>query len=383
MQGQAFSIGLSAFLDFISQRGPFVAAFASMIFVMIDVVAVRWRRTRPVAPKANRLLELLNSFGLMFGIVVATGLGLYSVNTRWMPKTPEVIWQEQITESLERCLARLEALPFERRQRLVEQLRMNFDSLDLQCLAMAIRDARHAEITVPADASVSDHLRVTMLHGLKLLEIPSANKILRAAFGIRRETFLGYGFSLPGDSSEPRAHEYLVKNQCSTSSRASGPCSQPNSGSREVFTWILSPSDVTPDETIGNILKRVPPEDSREDFASILAAIDSGRLAKSPPLLIRFSKFVISNYAGTIGRADASYVFFSNLAEMWDKSIPASETLSGRLPDPDAQGKPGLRVFIWLYYPSSADDGRLATWQNIFALLKSLKNFDPAISEPN
>jgi hypothetical protein len=60
--------GFSAFVEFIVERGPFVAAVASIIFILIDVVVMRWRRGRNVPEKTNHILELLSSFGLMFGL---------------------------------------------------------------------------------------------------------------------------------------------------------------------------------------------------------------------------------------------------------------------------------------------------------------------------
>lgn len=372
--------GMSAIVELIIERGPFVAAVASMIFILIDVVAMRWRRGREVPEKANRILELFNSFGLMFGIVLATAFGLYALHSKWMPKPQEVVWQERIAETLQKCLTNLEALPFEKRQSIEQRLLRKYESPKLHCIVFALQNAGTAEISLRSDASAAERFHADIRLADKLLEIPRVSEILGRAFSISKENFLGYGYSLPSDGSEPRAREYLVKNQCSTSSKPGGPCALPNSASPQIFTWILSPSDVKAGDTIGTLLRRIKPEENRDAFDALLKEIDEGRLDKTPPLLIRFSKFSISSYAGTIGRTDATYVFFSNLAEMWARSISASETISGREPDTSAGGTPGVRVFVWIFYPTSADDAQPATWKNIFRLLKSVIKVDSDIA---
>lgn len=372
--------GVSAVLDFIIERGPFIAAVASIIFILVDVVAMRWRRGRPVPEKTNRVLELVNSFGLMFGIVLVTLFGLYALQSKWMPKPQEIVWQEKIADTLQKCLTRLDALPFEKRQQLEQRLLKAYESPKLHCLVFALKNVGPADISLRSDASAVERYRAEMRLADRLLEIPKVPDILGRAFSVSKENFLGYGYSLPSDNSEPRAREYLVKNQCSTSSKPGGPCALPNSASLQVFTWILNPGVVRATETIGTILRNNPPEENREGFADLLKQIDDGRLDKTPPLLIRFSKFPISYYFGTMGRTDASYVFFSNLGEMWNRSISASETISGREPDTSAGGTQGVRVFVWVYYPTSADDAQAATWKNIFKLLKSVVRVDPDIA---
>jgi hypothetical protein len=372
--------GFSAFLDFIIERGPFVAGVASIIFILMDVVIMRWRRGRPVPEKANHVLELLSSFGLMLGIVLVTLFGLYSLHNKWMPKPPEIAWQEKIADTLQRCLTRLDALPFEARERLEQRLLDRYESPKFHCLAFALQNAGSADLSLRSDASAAERYRAEMRLADRLLEIPKVSDILGRAFSISKENFLGYGYSLPSDNSEPRAREYLVKNQCSMSSKPGGPCALANSASTQVFTWIFSPGVVRATETIGAILSRNQPEENREAFTDLLKQIDEGRLAKSPPLLIRFSKFPITGYFGTIGRPDSTYVFFSNLDEMWTRSIAASETISGREPDTSAGGTQGVRIFVWVYYPTSADDAQAATWKNIFKLLKSTVRVDPDIA---
>lgn len=377
----------SSFLEFIVDQGPLIAALATLFFILAEVVIRQWRRGRHLSKKVDKFLELFSAFVLMFGVVMATGFGLYAVSANSVRKPQEVVWRELVDRKLHKCLTNFKALAKNKQDEIKQRLEKIYESSELHCLANAVQKSSGSEPMVQTNATAASRFRVDIKLADVFLQIPDVSDILGIAFSIDGTRFLGYGYSLPKDAkrySDAKASEYLIRNRCATSGKPNGPCAEANTASPQILTWVLDPLDVAtkPDEKISSVLNRVAPEDNREAFFKThIKDIALGKLAKSPPVLIRFQKFSISNYGGTIGRLNATYVFFSSLPELRDKTIAESETISGRLQDLRASGDPGLRIFVWLYIPSSEDDARAATWENIFTMVKSETRVDPEIAK--
>lgn len=367
-------------LRFFVEQAPFVTAITVMVFAvftLLEVVAFRRHITASGHSRRHGFIGRIRPYVMMFGIFAATLLGLYEIETNWIRKPQEIVWRDQVDLTLQTCLDKLAALPAAKRDEIQQRLLKNYESPRLQCLAYAVQSAHANERMISPDAPAADFFRVDMRRANALLTVPYVSDILSEAFSIESTRYLGYGYSLPVKTtqySDAVIHEYLIRNRCATAStNQKSPCFDKNNlpQQRQLFTWIMPAGAITsdPNETIGKLLAQAEPVSGAQSFASSLADLQNGRLKKTPPVLIRFGRFPSSAYLGTIGRQQSTYVFFSNLGEVWNKTIYEAEAASGRVIRERDKGDPSLSMFIWLYYPSGEDDARPATWGNVIELL--------------
>jgi hypothetical protein len=373
-----------SWFGFVVERGPLIAAIGVLLLFPAEMVLRRWSRHWNLSEQAKRRLELFGTSVLMFTLLVAVTFGLYSTSVNSIPKPQEIIWKEQIASTLHRCVDNVQKLPYEKHQEIDRRLAKKYESAALHCLAYGIQNSDAAELLLHPNAPAAEQFRVHMRLADTLLSIKDVPRILSNAFSIDSQRFLGYGYSLPEHASrysDAMTREYLIRNRCAMAGKPNGPCADARA-SKQLFTWILTPSDVAvdPDEKIASLLRRIPPKENVDAFAKYSADFDKGRLTKSLPPLIRFSKFSENDYLGTIGRPSATNVFFSSLAEMWNKSIADAELTSGRIANASSAGESSERIFIWVYFPAGGDDARAATWENVFTMLKYEIKVDPEIA---
>jgi hypothetical protein len=361
--------------EFFSENAPLLAGVCAIVFTLIEVIGTVWKRR---SHKSRGFFEHVRVFGLMVSILLATSIGLYTIQTKWMRKPAEIVWKEQIERGLHKCKAKLKEPAL---QEVAQTLKAKYETAELHCLAHAMQRVASEHRTATGRSLGANNFRTEIKFADALLAIPEVPTILQQSFSIRSD-FLGYGYSLPIQSirySEATIHEYLIRNRCATWSESR--CANPAQIDEQVYTWILGSAELAkkPNEKIGALIASQPPNsrqrapdatEAKDAFAPLLKAIqDHNRLKSAPPILIRFAKFPKSNYSGTIGRLDAAYVFFSNLAEVWDKSINEADIASGRVVTP-MSGDESLTFFIWLYFPSGDNDARLASWENVMYFLE-------------
>jgi hypothetical protein len=379
MDGLTPHDGLSPALKFFVENAPFVTALTAAVFTLFTLLeVVAFRRHRAANQPGHRpgFIEKIRPYILIFGIFAATLFGLIEIHTKWMRKPQEIIWKEQVASSLNTCLDKFRKLPQPAQDRIHQRLQANYESEQLHCLANAIQRSGPGALGIDTNLPVATRFRLDVRLADTLLAIDGVPKILSVALSIDDKRFLGYGYNLSermAKYSEAANREYFVRNGCASVKVDGDRCTTSNSVSRRVFTWILNPDEIAtdPNEKISSLLKRIPPSYGADHYKTYFGTLETGRLMKTPPVLIRFSKFSESAYVGTLGRTDATYVFFSNLAEFWDKSLADAEIASGRIAS--SWGTPNQRVFIWVYFPSGEDEAREATWESVMNLLKDLR----------
>jgi hypothetical protein len=207
-----------------------------------------------------------------------------------------------------------------------------------------------------------------------LLSYDEIRKILEDRIGIRKELFLGTGFSKPVKErrySSATVHEYLIPNLPETDSR--------------VWTWQLKPDPESFKMPIKRIVAGLSDDSSGETTPIPPTNVANGETSKSlkpildhvspnkrpeykdVPAVIRFGQFPLKAYKGTLGRPEtpghprALRAFASNLAEVWDLPLQSAARLSGYLPTPGDDNT----FFIWIFVPS--DEGQVvpATWGRV------------------
>ena len=389
--------------EFLSENGPLITGLCAIAFTLIEVIGTLRKRGSqqphglpgaqqphglPGHQEPHGFFEHVRVFALMIGILLATSIGLYTIQTKWMRKPAEIVWKEQIEHRLDKCIAKLKEPAL---QQLAQRLEAKYETPELHCLAHAMQRVAGEHRKATGSSLGANSFRMEMKFADALLAVPPVAGILQRSFSISNE-FLGYGYSLPNQStrySDATVHEYLIRNRCATWSQ--GRCPKPEQIDRQVYSWVLNSVELAkkPNEKIGTLIASQPPTardnapgstEAKDSFAPLLKGIrEHSRLKSAPPILIRFAKFPKSNYAGTIGRRDAAYVFFSNLAEVWDKSINEADIASGRVVTP-MSGDESLTFFMWLYFPTGDNDARLASWENVMYFLEHDVQVDSEIA---
>src|SRR4051812_39328233 len=81
---------------FISENAPLIAGLCAIAFTLIEVIGTfRERRGRK-----HSFFGYVRVFGLMISILLATSIGLYTIQTKWMRKPAEIVWKEQVERVL-------------------------------------------------------------------------------------------------------------------------------------------------------------------------------------------------------------------------------------------------------------------------------------------
>lgn len=220
--------------------------------------------------------------------------------------------------------------------------------------------------------SVSTTLSEDLVAGSFFLQNDAIQRMLDTKFGIGPR-FLGTGFAQPVDSEEykqARVPEYL--------------CPNSDESADNVITWQLSPTNEFLEWTIEEIItgtrsetnakgivgtKAIKPTNSEDKLERYLPTIQSSRdLGSSLPAVVRFQQLVCSS--GTVGRSQATRVFFSHLGAVWNMKLRDAARFSGYTLDP-AENK---KFYIWVFLPTHSWDVVPATWHEILIHIKDGRN---------
>ena len=205
-----------------------------------------------------------------------------------------------------------------------------------------------------------------------LMSYDKVSDLLYDRFGITSD-FLGTGLSKPLGGSpyvSASVHEYLVENHPDTHDHvwywhfpAASIISSQDSVSREpTFARPIS-------AVIAGEKDRILPanhQKEKRDFDEELKVIRMRVENKDHPLppMIRFARLKKVNYSQKMGRAQATHVFTSNLAEVWNLTLQQAAEKSGykyRTNDDT--------FFIWIFVPYHSSEFTPANWGNIFSRL--------------
>lgn len=196
--------------------------------------------------------------------------------------------------------------------------------------------------------------------GKLLMQEQEFAEILQIKFGISSDSFTGMGLSVPWDQDYKKSssREYLVKNI--------------NETDDDVWTWILDPAFTSYDKKISELFEILPTENSNtQNLTNHIATIDKRmKNIKGIAPVIRFQKFPLSSYKGTVGRKESDYVFFSNLHDVYDLSIEEAAEASGYRLSNSGSDDSDTKLFVWLYVPTHAQSSRKATWGNVLEILQ-------------
>jgi hypothetical protein len=179
--------------------------------------------------------------------------------------------------------------------------------------------------------------------------------------------FLGEGFSLPSnaDPTAARVPEYLVRNI--------------RDDSPEIWHWEIDQGtrlNQRPVQEVNllQVLESLPPKEGQDFRKSYEGWMQEHLRPDSQlPLLVRFAMLDTPS-SGCIGRPDASRVFMSNFGELQGKTLASAALSTGYIKNVKAAEK-GVKIHVWVYAPTEADEVSPATWGS------ALSNFDTWITQ--
>lgn len=194
-------------------------------------------------------------------------------------------------------------------------------------------------------------LRRDQAIGEVLMSYPQVRNILWDRFGIHEENFLGTGLSKPSGGSNnygtASLHEYLIKNHFADS--------------KDIWMRKLDPINHSDDlrMTVSQLFGKESMSPTEKEI--VQRVMDKNT---SVPVVIRFARFNSVDFSRQLGPKNRRYVFASNLAEVWSKSVTDAANLSGYI------SPKGDTVYIWVYLPTHANDVVPATWDQVLKLLR-------------
>jgi hypothetical protein len=139
-----------------------------------------------------------------------------------------------------------------------------------------------------------------------------------------------------------------------------------------VWSWTLNPRELR-DMSVSDMIDNQLPREDGDGFRAFWRRHKGND--NSDHWLIRFSMFSTSRYQGTVGRADAAYVFFSELDQALARGLTMRDAVrdSGSTTQEIDNAASDQTVFVWIVAPAeNGDFTKIATWQNVFHLLKSI-----------
>jgi hypothetical protein len=321
----------------------------------------------------------LRSFGLLAFTGIMTTLAFFSFNQNYEPKDGPAVAAEAIKKTYGDCLARTSSIDKADKEK-IEGQPHGGHPIKLQCLALAMQRALPTVTSTDPETALREDVEL----GSRLLKDKKGQTAIADGlydfYGINAQTFLGTGYSIPspteesdGQYSDAKVREYLVPNYCAVKMAPLCPEKEP-----DVWGWRLDPHLLT-NLSVRDLLCRIKPEDGVAEYRKFIrpwcfhrAALDVSA-DKSDPVLIRFQNFPEGYYKGTVGRANAVYVFFSNLEQASPLSLREAARQSGSTAREIDNLAPNRKVFVWLVAPGDKSASRrLATWQKLFALIKSI-----------
>jgi hypothetical protein len=207
-----------------------------------------------------------------------------------------------------------------------------------------------------------------MEHDIRVGQIFAQNekimKMLNDDFGIKKDAFLGTGFSLPQSKTDyavARVPEYLVKNM--------------PEGSPDLITCKISSKGEMLDTKLRDLVidNRHFCGDPKQWPKNWEKAIFDEEL----PALIRFQQLTENEYEANgalVGRKKAKRVFFSQLGTVWDSTLRKASINSGYdltevVQKENVKPRDTKQFYLWIYIPTHAKNAVPATWGNILANL--------------
>jgi hypothetical protein len=379
---QFLTLGITAqFLDFLSTWGTWLAGIAGAIFTLSEF----WFNAREGSGERDQR-HYFRSALLLIGSIAGTGYFAYALLTTWEPKDPMRVWQQTFSIELQDCLTRAHAAE---NGIVIKGGAWDYtDHLNFECLDYAW--GRHPINDAPKD--VAQRFQFTQRRGQLVQDISLSidgapvltSKILEKFFGIYRDTFIGAGLSLPTPTGDvppnygaARLREFLLPNYCADEV-GSKRC-PPGSRSGQIWTWVIDSTTLStqPNLTVSQIVTQLEPQSSKNEWDKINVKTWLETGSDDREMLVRFSQFPISAYQGSVGRAEAEYVFFSSLRETWSRSLINAAQYSGRNPPKTDKVASNPPIFLWVFVPNFRDEFTLATWENVFLILDNIYNKSP------
>jgi hypothetical protein len=177
--------------------------------------------------------------------------------------------------------------------------------------------------------------------------------ILQLRFGISEDGFLGTGLSKPVKTKDYVAaavHEYLIQNYPDYHPAVWMRILDPNKNPKDMTMTVqeLLENDPNPDPQKKSLVEGIAQRVREKDMGS--------------PAVIRFAILDLSKYSYShkLGRKEASRVFMSNLAEVWNSRVRDAANLSGHT------FTKGDSLYVWVFLPATADEVVPATWGELF-----------------
>lgn len=386
-------------LDFINTHGVTISAAASLILFLMQVV-IDSGRTEKKSGGA-----IVRTFVLIGCAVLTMGYAIYGLYSNFEQKTHTTRATEAIESYYDRCSERVSSLSPERQRQLLGERtsrvrpgdaeRVSTYLLRYDCLSLAMRSYRAGtgQQTVSErlalDASLGARLLADGSEGGEDLIEGSIADTLKVMMGIDRDEFTGLGRSLPivdnrGSHSrytEAFLREYWGPNLCAESIDTNiCPQRWPRA-----WAWHLKNLADVRGMTLRQLILEIDPAEGAgtAQLEAMRERVRTGSLTEPAALLVRFQIFPVQYYAGTVGRPEAQWVFFSSLAESVEMDIEQAFLLSG-LSDPNEQSADDeSTAFIWVYEPQVRREYRLASWSDLFAYLSTRNVEAPIIAIGN
>lgn len=223
----------------------------------------------------------------------------------------------------------------------------------------------------PSDSSlvtVSGDLTRDLRTAQAMLAVPAAVNALWREYGIDNVLYLGTGYSVPVTAGtagywQAQQREYFLPNLCA---QPIDPVACPTADA-DVWTWRLPATAAAAfaDKPVAQLLIAKP---ATGDESAIAQRLTTERTDGMPGAFIRFGKLDATSYKGTFGRADAKRVFFSDYAQLRDKTL--GDALAGTGSTSLLTGaKPGQIFFVWIYAPGEQSKAQPASWHALFEAL--------------
>lgn len=390
-------------LEVLGNQGTYIGAGTALILFLLEIILDFRRKT-----ERRSFFDNAKSVVLLTAAGASIFYAFWSLQNQYEPISEASRAQREIVQYYNRCRERAVTLDAatkaeivatrvayvtdaQRRERLTTML------LQLDCLALALDNAPVGE----DQTTQLGWLHKDVALGLELLSAPapetdngepiaesSISDTLYLLYGINSEDYVGIGRSLPVTDDQNRSRyseavmrEYWVPNQCATTGRAEGICER---RWPRAWSWTLPGSGDFGTMTLRELINTTPPDSGADtpEFARLKERLArEGGLEQPTELLVRFHTFPASFYVGTTGRPEARQVFFSSLADSIDLPVSQAFVRSGaRDPAQLNQFAPDNTAFVWVYEPNTVEEYRIATWRNLFALLRSTP-VDPRVRE--
>lgn len=228
-----------------------------------------------------------------------------------------------------------------------------------QCLADKLPPVIEAR---PERRSDAPSLTSDLMAGHVMVNDVNVGSVLHDRLSIDEE-FLGSGRSEPvggKDYKDASVPEYLVPNL--------------SDGLPNVWVWKLEQlqnQKPVADQNLLEVLLTFPlanTQANHPDFESAWKGWlkDHLRPDDPRPVLVRFAFLYPQDYSGCLGRLKATRVFMSNLGELTPRTLGDAAQSTGRK-KPDKSDDQGLKIFIWVYAPTTESGAIPATWGNVLA----------------